>query len=156
MVCSISNHITGANVPVLLKSVPGFCKNLCAMSCALYHAILPFLSLFLTNVHLFPIGSLPSGRSTSSHVPIVWRVFNSSNIASCHCGHSTDSFAPLNDCNSSSLVLLSCCPDRNTIAISAVVSLDFCFTKEDVVGLVMSSGTCWVLHTGCMAGLLSV
>jgi hypothetical protein len=93
----------------------------------LYRAIAPFSSFFLMNVHLFPIGSLHSGKSTSSHVPIILRVFSSSNMASFHCDHSADSFAASSDFGSSSSV-----------------------------GLVMSNGSGWGHRAGRVLGLFNV
>ena len=80
----VSNCITGAKVPSLLKSTLGFCENPCAQSHALYLISFPFSSLFFTNTHLHPMGFLPSGNFASSQVPIFFSVPNSSSMAFFH------------------------------------------------------------------------
>ena len=56
----------------------------------------------------------------------------------------------------SSSILLSSCPDKNVIAISAVALFVFCFADEDAVGLVTSSGSDWGCCAGRTIGLFSV
>jgi hypothetical protein len=77
-------------------------------------------------------------------------------MASFHCDHSADSFAASSDFGSSSSVSLSCCLDRNAIAISAVASFDFCFADDDAVGLVTSNGSGWGRRAGRALGLFNV
>jgi hypothetical protein len=45
MVCNVSNSMMGANVPVLLKSIPG-CEKLCIRGLALYLRIFLAASCF--------------------------------------------------------------------------------------------------------------